>query len=65
MFYFVHSYVFEPEVPETVIATCDYGRRFPVAVRSGQITGVQFHPEKSQRVGLSLLSNLLAESVEC
>jgi len=53
--YFVHSYVAEPRNPFVVAATAEYGEVFPAVVRSGSVTGVQFHPEKSQRGGLRLL----------
>lgn len=55
-FYFVHSYALCPEEQVTV-AYCTYGVRFAAAVRKGNITGVQFHPEKSQHDGLNLLEN--------
>jgi glutamine amidotransferase len=56
-FYFVHSYQLVPEEREAVIATCEYGEPVTAAVRVGRAWGVQFHPEKSQRAGLALLSN--------
>jgi glutamine amidotransferase len=59
--YFVHSYVVHPEDPDVVVAETDYGGRFPAIVRAGTIWGVQFHPEKSSRIGRQLLANLLAE----
>lgn len=55
--YFVHSYYAEPSDPGHVLATCDYGRRFPCVVRVGQVVGTQFHPEKSADVGARLLAN--------
>jgi glutamine amidotransferase len=58
-FYFVHSYY--ADVPqEYVLATATYGRPFPAAIARGSVTGVQFHPEKSHRFGLRLISNFLA-----
>jgi glutamine amidotransferase len=59
--YFVHSYVVEPSDPRIVIADTTYGARFPAVVRQGSIWGLQFHPEKSSRVGAVLLGNLLAQ----
>jgi len=56
-FYFLHSYYFECDRDEEVIATTEYGRRFPCAVRRGNVYGVQFHPEKSHRHGVRLLKN--------
>jgi glutamine amidotransferase len=55
-FYFVHSYALVPEEPmETALS--DYGSSFVAAIRKDHIVGVQFHPEKSQTVGLTLLKN--------
>ena len=54
-FYFVHSFFLDAQNPQNVIATCDYGREFPCAVQSGNVFGVQFHPEKSHGLGLELL----------
>jgi glutamine amidotransferase len=58
--YFVHSYVAEPSDETTVLATTEFGGRFPSVVASGRIVGVQFHPERSGVDGLQLLSNLVA-----
>ena len=52
--YFVHSY-YGAECDESVIATAEYGVSLTAAVRSGNVCGVQFHPEKSERVGLAIL----------
>jgi glutamine amidotransferase len=57
--YFVHSYYCVPANPDDVIVTVDYGLSVTAAVQRDQLYGVQFHPEKSQRVGLQLLSNFL------
>ncbi len=60
--YFVHSFYPEPADPATVAATCDYGIRFAAAVSGpGPLLATQFHPEKSQRAGLGLLRNFLAQ----
>lgn len=59
-FYFTHSYAFIPEDPGDVIAYANYGVSVPVAVRSGNVWGTQFHPEKSSKAGFKLLSNFLA-----
>jgi glutamine amidotransferase len=56
--YFVHSY-FCDAAPDTVIASTDYGRELPAVVGRGHVLGLQFHPEKSQGVGLRLLGNVL------
>ena len=52
--YFVHSY-YGAECDESVIATAEYGAELTAAVRNGNVCGVQFHPEKSERVGLAIL----------
>lgn len=52
--YFVHSY-YGAECQESVIATSEYGVPLTAAVRNGNVCGVQFHPEKSERVGLNIL----------
>ncbi len=58
-FYFVHSYSFQPEDAGTVIAVTNYGSTFCSIVQCGNIIGVQFHPEKSQRAGQKLMKNFL------
>ncbi len=57
--YFTHSFAFFPDDDKDVIAWVDHGGRFPAAVARGNVAGVQFHPEKSQASGLSLLSRFL------
>ncbi|OGG79573.1 imidazole glycerol phosphate synthase, glutamine amidotransferase subunit [Candidatus Kaiserbacteria bacterium RIFCSPLOWO2_01_FULL_54_13] len=59
-FYFVHSYHLVPDDGEVVAARTDYGGTFVSAIESGNIFGVQFHPEKSQREGLQILKNFVA-----
>lgn len=58
--YFVHSYRFVPDDDADVIATTDHGGEFAAVVRRGNVTGVQFHPEKSQGYGLGFLRDWLA-----
>jgi len=58
--YFVHSYYCVPDEPEDSLITVDYGIQFTAGVQRGNIYGVQFHPEKSQRVGLQILRNFLS-----
>lgn len=60
-FYFVHSYAVEPGDDGLVAAVTAYGSPFPSVVSSGLVSGVQFHPEKSQTAGLSLLSRFLGQ----
>ena len=55
--YFVHSYYVEPADVGDVLARTDYGLSFPSVVGRGRVFGVQFHPEKSQSVGLQILRN--------
>ena len=52
--YFVHSYV-ASDCKESVIATAEYGEELTAAVARGNVMGCQFHPEKSGKVGLSIL----------
>jgi imidazole glycerol-phosphate synthase subunit HisH len=59
-FYFVHGYVFDVRDAADVAATTTYGETFASIVRRGNILGVQFHPEKSQKAGMLLLHNFLA-----
>lgn len=54
-FYFAHSYVAAPSNPDLKLATVKYGIEFTAAIRSENIMGVQFHPEKSHKYGLRLL----------
>lgn len=56
--YFVHSYYCDA-APADVLAWSDYGVRFPAVVRRGSVLGMQFHPEKSQGVGLRLVANFV------
>jgi len=57
--YFLHSYVMRPARNGDVLATTDYGGTVTAAVGRDNLAGVQFHPEKSQAVGLALLGNFL------
>ncbi len=57
--YFVHSYHFMPENTGDVLAHVDYGGPITAAVGRGAIFGTQFHPEKSQAVGLRIIGNFL------
>lgn len=59
-FYHVHSHVPVPDDPTIVLGSCDYGTRFATVVGRGNIMGTQFHPEKSSRDGIALLSNFVA-----
>ena len=57
--YFVHSFQLTPTAPEHILATTDYGAPLTAAVARDNLVGVQFHPEKSQRLGLALIGNFL------
>jgi len=56
-FYFVHSYYVDPEDPSDVVALTDYGIDYVSIASRGNVFGVQFHPEKSQDLGLRILEN--------
>ena len=58
--YFVHSYHLVPESREAVVAETDYGGPVTALVARDNIAGTQFHPEKSQRLGLGLIANFLS-----
>ncbi|OJU09080.1 MAG: imidazole glycerol phosphate synthase, glutamine amidotransferase subunit, partial [Alphaproteobacteria bacterium 64-11] len=58
--YFVHSFELKPALPEDLIATTDYGGPLTAVVGNENVVGTQFHPEKSQAVGLKILSNFLS-----
>ncbi|HIK57488.1 MAG TPA: imidazole glycerol phosphate synthase subunit HisH [Nitrospinaceae bacterium] len=56
-FYFVHSYYIVPEDPAVVATTTSYGIDFTSGIRHDNVHAFQFHPEKSQRLGLTILKN--------
>lgn len=57
--YFVHSYAFKPLQDTNILAATDYGGPIAAMIGRGNITGTQFHPEKSQALGLMLIANFL------
>ncbi len=57
--YFVHSYHLAASTPEHVLASFEYGGRFTAMVGRDNMIGTQFHPEKSQHLGLALIANFL------
>ncbi len=61
-FYFIHSYVAVPAEARQVALTCDYGGPFCAAVRVENLFACQFHPEKSQAVGLRFLENFASSA---
>lgn len=56
-FYFLHSYYFECHDKNNILATADYGNKFACAIKSGNVYGIQCHPEKSHHNGVRLLNN--------
>jgi len=56
-FYFLHSYYFECKRNNNVLATASYGREFASIINSGNVFGIQCHPEKSHQNGTQLLKN--------
>jgi glutamine amidotransferase len=57
--YFVHSYAFTGTAPQELIASTDYGGAITAIVGRDNMVGTQFHPEKSQAMGLALIGNFL------
>jgi len=62
LFYYVHSFRLAPANDNIVTGECDYGGRFTSAIQQGSVFGTQFHPEKSQRHGLTVLQNFLEKA---
>lgn len=62
LFYFVHTYRMAAPPDGSQVGTCDYGGAFTAAVQKGNVFGTQFHPEKSQQAGLTLLGNFLEKA---
>lgn len=58
-FYFVHSYYVKCENNESSLAKTEYGIKFDSVIQNENIYGVQFHPEKSHRFGMKILSNFM------
>jgi imidazole glycerol-phosphate synthase subunit HisH len=57
--YFVHSFHLQVDDPDDLIADCDYGGPVTAFVGRDNVAGTQFHPEKSQKLGLALIANFL------
>lgn len=62
LFYYVHSFYIQCKNRDIVIGECEYGIRFTAAFNQNNIYGTQFHPEKSQLSGLTLLKNFLTKA---
>ncbi|MDA9863790.1 imidazole glycerol phosphate synthase subunit HisH [Flavobacteriales bacterium] len=61
-FYFVHSFHLKPNLPEHVLMNSEFANGFCSAIRKDNVTGVQFHPEKSHHFGIAFLKAWLAGS---
>ena len=61
-FYFVHSYYVAAEDPACTIGSCEYITEFTAIIGQGKVCGTQFHPEKSQKYGLTILENFVKNS---
>jgi glutamine amidotransferase len=59
-FYFVHSYALQPDDPRVISGMCDHGGEFAASIEVDNIYATQFHPEKSQKAGMTVLRNFLA-----
>ncbi len=57
--YFVHSYEFIPKDKNVISATTDYSSKIVCSVEKGNIFGTQFHPEKSDKIGLKIIQNFI------
>ena len=57
--YFVHSYEFIPKDKSVIVATTDYSSNIVCAVEKENIFGTQFHPEKSDKIGLKIIDNFI------
>ena len=62
-FYFTHSFCFKNKFSNNCIATTNYGEEFTAIVAKDNIVGTQFHPEKSGKSGLKLLSNFINQKI--
>ena len=58
--YFTHSYAFHAKDPSHIVAETKYGQCFPSVIQKDNICGVQFHPEKSQKIGMAIVKNFLS-----
>ena len=57
--YFVHSYFVKPDDKKIVVCKTDYGQNFASGIQKDNIYAFQFHPEKSQGVGLKIVENFV------
>jgi len=61
-FYFVHSYYVAADDPACTIGSCEYIKKFTAIIGENNVCGTQFHPEKSQKYGLQILTNFVNNS---
>ena len=57
--YFVHTYIPKPSEPDVILATTEYGVKFPSIIGRNNLFATQFHPEKSSKIGLTILENFV------
>jgi glutamine amidotransferase len=62
--YFVHSFHPSQTHEDIITAKCTYGESFAASGGVGRVAGVQFHPEKSQHIGLGILKNFITKMAE-
>ena len=62
--YFVHSYRIKPKNDDLIMADADYGIKVPAVIEKDNFIGTQFHPEKSGKVGATMIKNFLRECVK-
>jgi glutamine amidotransferase len=62
-FYFVHSYYLSPKNKEDVLCSADYEHNFASGIQHDNVTGVQFHPEKSHKYGMKFFENYFGEVI--
>jgi imidazole glycerol-phosphate synthase subunit HisH len=62
--YFDHTFAAAGVDPSDILATTDYGRVYPSVVGRANVLGIQFHPEKSSRIGLQMLTNFARAALE-
>jgi glutamine amidotransferase len=64
VFYFVHSYVFQPEDISAISGVAYHGVEFVSSIEMGNIYATQFHPEKSQKMGMEVLKNFIKLTIK-
>jgi glutamine amidotransferase len=63
-FYFIHSYHFKLKEENKIAAWVNYGSKYVAAIKSENIFATQFHPEKSQEIGLNMIEKFIKENVK-